>query len=140
MRYYLSLGSNIGDREGYIDAACRLLAERCGRITARSSNYYTEPWGYESDKTYLNICLCIESGLEPIELLDATQTIERELGRKIKNVYADRTIDIDILTGQTDEGEEIAFRTERLTIPHPLMRERDFVMKPLEEIQDNKQQ
>lgn len=134
MRYYLSLGSNIGNREEHIDQACRLIEERCGNISARSSNYYSEPWGYKSDKTYLNICICIESVLQPTELLDATQQIERELGRTQKNVYADRTIDIDILTGTTDTGEDIRLTTDRLTIPHPLMEQRDFVMIPLSEI------
>ncbi len=136
MTYYLSLGSNIGDREAHTDDACRLIAERCGQVTARSGNHYSEPWGYKSENTYLNICIRVETALTPDELLDATQQIERELGRTQKNVYADRTIDIDLLLCFREDGTNVTCHTDRLTLPHPLMEQRDFVMIPLREIAD----
>lgn len=136
MTCYLSLGSNLGDREKHIDTACRMIGERCGKVIARSGNHYSEPWGYQSDHTYLNICIRIETTLTPIELLDATQQIEREQGRTQKNVYADRTIDIDLLLCFDDDGTPVTCRTDRLTLPHPLMTQRDFVITPLREIAD----
>ncbi len=136
MTCYLSLGSNLGDREKHIDNACRMIAERCGKVVARSGNHYFEPWGYRSEHTYLNICILIETTLTPIELLDATQQIERELGRTQKNVYADRTIDIDLLLYFDNDSKPVTCQSDRLTLPHPLMAQRDFVMIPLREIAD----
>ena len=135
MLVYLSLGSNIGNREAYIDAACRLIEEQCGTILRRSDNFFSLPWGYDSDHEYLNICLAIETTLTPIELLDATQAIERELGRTLKNCYTDRTIDIDLLHYFDAQGNEVCMHTERLTLPHPHINERDFVLVPLAQIQ-----
>ena len=97
MFVFLSLGSNISPRHHYIDAACRLLEQRVGPILRRSSDFYSAPWGYTSDHQYLNIALLLSSSLSPEQLLVATQLIERELGRTVKNHYQDRTIDIDIL-------------------------------------------
>lgn len=134
MTYYLSLGSNMGDREAHTDAACRMIAERCGPVTARSGNHYSEPWGYQSANTYLNICIRVETPLTPVGMLDATQQIERELGRTQKNVYADRTMDIDLLLCFREDGISVTCHTDRLTLPHPLMEQRDFVMIPLREI------
>ncbi|MBP5477376.1 MAG: 2-amino-4-hydroxy-6-hydroxymethyldihydropteridine diphosphokinase [Paludibacteraceae bacterium] len=136
MTCYLSLGSNLGDREKHIDNACRMIAAQCGSVVARSGNHYSEPWGYRSEHTYLNICIRIETTLTPIELLDVTQQIERELGRTQKNVYADRIIDIDLLFCIAGDGAPVTCRSERLTLPHPLMTQRDFVMVPLHEIAD----
>lgn len=134
MTCYLSLGSNLGDREEHIDRACRMIAAQCGPVVARSGNHYSEPWGYRSDHTYLNICIRIETTLTPMELLDTTWQIERELGRTQKNVYADRTIDIDLLFCIADDGTPITCQSDRLNLPHPLMTRRDFVMIPLREI------
>jgi len=131
---YLSLGSNISPRHHYIDEACRLLSERVGRITARSSDFYSAPWGYTSSHEYLNIALCVETTLTPQGLLTATQQIERELGRTVKNCYQDRTIDIDILLYYANDGTSVCLSTPDLTIPHPRMKERSFVQVPLDEI------
>lgn len=131
---YLSLGSNIGDRHGYINEACRLIVEHVGHIVRRSGNFYSPAWGYESEHEYLNICLCVETSLRPEQLLYATQQIERELGRSVKGVYEDRTIDIDILLYYNASGEQVTCHTNELTLPHPKMQEREFVMIPLKEI------
>ena len=135
MLAYLSLGSNLGNREAHIDAACQRINELCGTIVRRSDNFYSMPWGYTSDHEYLNICLAVETDLTPIVLLDATQAIEHELGRTLKNCYADRTIDIDLLRYYNKQGNEIRLQSERLTLPHPHINERDFVLVPLAQIQ-----
>lgn len=147
MFYYLSLGSNQGDRAMYINAACQAIEERCGRIVRRSSDYYSAPWGYESDKEYLNIALALISDLAPMELLHATQGIERDLGRTTKSrtsmqeepVYQDRPIDIDLIEAYECDPREadatsITIDSEELVLPHPKMNERPFVREPMKEI------
>lgn len=142
MRIYLSLGSNISPRHHYINEACRLLSERCGTLVSRSSDYYSAPMGYASTHEYLNICVCLLTSLSPMELLQATQTIERELGRTHKSSfdpatqtfdYKDRTIDIDLIQAFDDSGCEIIRQTSSLTLPHPRMNERPFVLQPLQQ-------
>lgn len=129
---YLGLGSNLGDRRGNISAAVRLLGERVGRVVRVSSMFETEPWGFTSGNMFVNATVCVETSLSPRALLEATQAIEREMGRTEKSVdgrYHDRTIDIDILL-----YDDICVDEPDLKIPHPLMREREFVMRPLGEI------
>lgn len=129
---YLSLGTNLGDKEHNLNEAIRLLGERVGEVTKVSSFIETEPWGFASENKFLNACVKVQTTLEPHALLDETQTIECLLGRKIKSCggeYHDRTIDIDILT-----YGDITVDEPDLRIPHPLMEERDFVMIPFKEI------
>lgn len=129
---YLSLGTNLGDKERNLNRACSMLGQSVGKITKRSSIIETEPWGYDSPNSYLNMCVKIETLLEPLQLLDATQEIERRMGRTEKTVnkqYHDRIIDIDILY-----YDDLQINAERLTIPHPLIETRDFVLKPLKEV------
>ncbi|SEG08814.1 2-amino-4-hydroxy-6-hydroxymethyldihydropteridine diphosphokinase [Parabacteroides chinchillae] len=128
---YLSLGANIGNKRRNLITAAALLAERVGDILALSDIYETEPWGFESENTFLNAALALRSLLSPLELLDATRLIEIEMGRveKSNGTYQDRIIDIDILM-----YDDIVMQTLQLTIPHPLMHKRSFVMEPLAEI------
>ena len=129
---YLSLGSNLGDREDMLRRAIALIEERVGAVQRVSSFIETEPWGFESEHPFLNAAVMVRTTLSPIECLDATQQIERELGRKKKSKggkYHDRPIDIDLLL-----YGDLKLSTPRLTIPHPHMYERDFVMIPLREI------
>lgn len=129
---YLSLGSNIGDREETLHRAIALIQERIGTVQRVSSFIETEPWGFKSKNRFLNAACLVQTMLSPEECLEATQQIERELGRKRKSRngrYHDRTIDIDLLL----YGDQ-TISTPRLTIPHPRMQERDFVMIPLREI------
>jgi len=136
MIYYLSLGSNLSNRENNIDRATCLIEERIGQIRSRSSFFYSEPWGFESPNGFCNICLKVETERPPLEVLDQTQLIEKELGRTEKShdgIYHDRIIDIDLIEC-FDDGQEIRMNDERLTLPHPLMHEREFVMIPLNEI------
>ncbi|MBO5591418.1 MAG: 2-amino-4-hydroxy-6-hydroxymethyldihydropteridine diphosphokinase [Prevotella sp.] len=133
---YLSLGSNQGDREQLLNRAVRLIDERVGEVTRQSSILETEPWGFQSDHKFLNAAVCCQTEKTPREVLLLTQQIERDLGRH-KDVnckspnrqYVDRPIDIDILLYDDWKVNE-----PDLKIPHPLMRQRDFVMIPLKEI------
>ena len=132
---YLGLGTNLGDKEANLRTAIYKLQERIGKQVSLSSFYETAPWGFESDHSFLNAAIGLETSLSPIEILHITQEIEKELGRTKKSVngsYSDRLIDIDILL-----YDNLVLQTLELTIPHPLMTERDFVMKPLIEIAGN---
>lgn len=128
---YLGLGSNLGNRRALIEKAVSLVAERVGRVSALSSFYESEPWGFVSDNTFLNAAAAVETELEPLEVLGRIKEIERELGRvkKTSERYEDRPVDIDILF----YGDAVINLPE-LTVPHPLMLMRRFVMEPLAEI------
>lgn len=131
---YLALGTNIGNKRRNMITAAALLAERVGDVLALSGFYETEPWGFQSENTFLNAALQLETALSPLELLKATQEIEIEMGRtqKSNGAYHDRIIDIDILL-----YDDLVMQTPELTLPHPLMHERLFVMGPLAEIAPN---
>ena len=131
---YLAYGSNLGDKENNITQAYRLTEQKVGRMVKHSTLMHSEPWGFESANAFVNSVAEVETTLSPHELLRATQQIEREMGRtrKSKNgEYHDRIIDIDILL-----YDDVSINDSDLVIPHPLMRERDFVMQPLKEIYD----
>lgn len=131
---YLALGTNIGNKRRNMITAAALLAERVGDVLALSGFYETEPWGFQSENTFLNAALQLETSLPPLELLKATQQIEVEMGRtqKSNGTYHDRIIDIDILL-----YDDLILQTPELTLPHPLMQDRRFVMEPLLEIAPN---
>ena len=129
---YLGLGTNIGNRKENLTRAIEALSLALGPCTAQSSFIETAPWGFDSENAFLNCAVAFETELAPLELLDTTEKVEREMGRTTKSsggIYHDRVIDIDILL----YGCEIV-ETPRLTIPHPSMPLRDFVLEPLAEI------
>ena len=137
---YLGLGSNLGDRQANLLKAVELISERVGQVVRQSTLIETEPWGFESEHQFLNGVILVDTTLTPRQLLKATQKIERELGKKRahatkrshdSSLYKDRPVDIDILL-----YDDLTVDEPDLKIPHPLMRERDFVMKPLAEIQE----
>ena len=137
MKYYIGLGTNLGDKEENLRTAVRLLEERIGKVASLSAFYATEPWGFTSDNAFLNAAAELHTPLPPLEVLELTQEIERTMGRRHKSVdgvYADRVIDIDLLLCFAEDGTPVRVDTEKLTLPHPLMRQREFVMKPLQEI------
>ena len=137
-RAVLMTGGNRGDMHGRLAEALHLLGERAGRITAVSGIYRSAAWGFEADDFY-NQAVELETALEPLELLDTVQEIERLAGRdrtaeKAEKEasgarYASRTLDIDILF-----YDDLVLESERLTIPHPRIAERMFVLEPLCEI------
>lgn len=130
---YLGLGSNLGDGKANLDKSLEMLAERVGEIVAVSTYMESEPWGFKSTNRFTNGAVAVKTELSPIELLDATQAIEREMGRTHKHKpgepYTDRIIDIDILL-----YDDLQIKTDRLIIPHPHIENRDFVKIPLSEI------
>ena len=153
---YLGLGSNLGDREANIRCAIELIGEQTGTVEAQSALYYSEPWGFESEHSFVNAVVRVSTTLTPHRLLDVTQRIERQLGKTAKHAterqpltpnsslptphsslpaphYHDRPIDIDILL-----YDDLTIDTPRLKIPHPLMQERPFVMEPLKQILEEK--
>ncbi len=129
---YLALGSNLGDKQRLMLAAIDKINEKIGTVVCQSSFYETAPWGFESVHTFLNACVRVETELSVWEVLSMTQAIESALGRTKKSTngqYSDRSMDIDILL-----YDDLEINTPVLTIPHPKMYERDFVMKPLSEV------
>ena len=137
MVYYLSLGSNLGEREQTIRRALELIGQQVGTVLRCSSFYYSEPWGFTSEHPFCNLCCAVDTSMEPLAVLAATQSIERTLGRtkkSVNGVYSDRSIDIDLIQVFDDAGNEITCSTPTLTLPHPLWSDRPFVRIPLEEI------
>ncbi|MBZ5567575.1 MAG: 2-amino-4-hydroxy-6-hydroxymethyldihydropteridine diphosphokinase [Acidobacteriia bacterium] len=125
---YLSLGSNIGDRQANLRRAIERLSE-LGEVTAVSSYYETEPVDFLVQPWFLNCALALATDQMPRQFLAALQRIERELGRKRLQPKGPRVIDLDILLFGSSVVE-----TAQLTIPHPALHERRFVLEPLAEI------
>lgn len=131
--FLIALGSNIGERKSYIMNAIAELSIRAGEIEAVSSLYETHPEGFDSQHSFLNAAIALRSNLSPTEMIETTRNIEHALGslthRNPDGSYRDRTIDIDIIA-----CDDIILQTEELTIPHPRMHLRRFVLDPLCEI------
>ena len=128
---YLSLGSNLGNKKLQIDNAIQLIADRVGEVIKQSSWYETSPWGFSSDDNFLNIALKVNTNLWAEEVFQNIAGIEQQLGRKRKGVgYASRVIDIDILF-----YDDCVINQESLTIPHPRLHLRRFVLIPMNEIE-----
>lgn len=131
---FLGLGSNVGDRENQLKEAIRLLDEQSGiKVVKVSSFYETEPVGYVDQPDFLNLCVEIQTELSPKAVLERGLAIEQQLHRVRKERWGPRTLDIDILL----YGDQI-IEEQDLTIPHPRMTERAFVLIPLQEITPNK--
>lgn len=136
-RVVLLTGSNEGDKRRLLEQARASVAARVGEIVDESAVYESEPWGFSADETFLNQVLVAETRLEPLAVLDEVQAIERELGRVRRNavrtdekrVYESRPIDIDILFYDRE-----IIDSARLTVPHPLIAQREFVLIPLREV------
>ena len=131
-RVYLGLGTNSGNRQDNLQRAIEALSLALGLPAACSSFMESEPWGFESKNSFLNCVVAFDTDMPALELLDTTEEIERHLGRTKKSLngeYSDRTIDIDILF----YGNKV-IKSERLTVPHPLLHLRNFVLQPLHEI------
>ncbi|MCZ2260597.1 2-amino-4-hydroxy-6-hydroxymethyldihydropteridine diphosphokinase [Sporosarcina sp. G11-34] len=129
-RAYLSIGSNIEDRQDHLLGAVRALhAYESINVVEVSSIYETVPVGYTDQADFLNLVVCLETVLDAPELLSVCQAIENELGRVRKVRWGPRTVDLDILLYNNDNIE-----SENLIVPHPRMSERAFVLIPLLEI------
>ena len=131
---YLALGTNLGHRRENLNQAIGKIKELIGDVVRQSAFIETEPWGFTSNNKFMNGCVRVLTDLTPRQVLEMTQAIESDMGRKEKSVngvYHDRIIDIDILLYDDAHVDEPG-----LVIPHPKMHERDFVMIPLNEIMD----
>ncbi len=126
---YLSLGSNVGDREKHLAAAIAALGTHGIRMTRQSSVYLTEPVDFEAQNWFLNCVVEADTDLMPRQLLRAIRQIENEIGRRRLVRSGPRVIDLDILLC----GSSV-IRTPELEVPHPRMAERRFVLVPLAEI------
>jgi len=128
---YLGLGSNVGDRRGYLEAAVERLRHHEVQVVASSSVYETEPVGEVLDQPdFLNACLRVETELDPEELLDACKAVERELGRRPATIrHGPRPVDVDVLL-----LGDLEHASERLRLPHPEVAARRFVLVPLLEL------
>lgn len=131
---YIALGSNLGDKKGYLDGAVEALKELPGCEVRKVSSYIvTEPYGGIEQDDFLNGCLCLKTLMTPHELLDALHEIEKQAHRERVIRWECRTLDLDIIF----YDDEI-FETDDLIIPHVEMHKRSFVLKPLREIAPNK--
>ena len=119
---YIGLGANLGDRAATLREAARRLGA-LGRITAVSSLYETEPVGFRDQPPFLNAVIALETGLTPAALFQGLLTIERELGRIRTFRNAPRTLDLDVLL-----LDDLVMETPELTLPHPRLHERAFVL------------
>jgi len=130
---FLGLGSNVGDRLQNLTVAVRELADSESiEVVKLSPVYQTEPVGYVAQEDFYNMTVEISTSLSPGDLLDEVKRIESDMGRQITEHKGPRIIDIDILLhGDTPTVQH------NLTIPHPLMTEREFVLKPLSDIAPN---
>ena len=131
IKVYLSLGSNVGDREAHLrDAQARLGA--VGRVSAVSSFYETEPVEFTEQPWFLNCAVALETAQMPQPLMTSILNLEEAMGRRRVQKKGPRTIDIDILLF----GDTI-LNSPEITVPHPAMHERRFVLEPLAEIAPN---
>ena len=130
---FLGLGSNLGNRNENLNQALIYIQERIGTIISSSSIYETTPCGFSSDNLFLNMVIKVSTSLLPDGLLLVSKTIERLMGRSYKSSdnssYEDRVIDLDILF-----YDSVEMSTPELTIPHPLLHTRLFVLEPMSEI------
>lgn len=130
---YLGLGTNMGDRLEYLNSACTLLSQHENiNITNKSKIYETKAWGYTDQADFLNMCLEIQTSLDEFQLLEACGQVEQKLNRERIIRWGPRTIDVDILF-----FNDIILNNEKLSIPHPRISERAFVLIPLMDLNTN---
>ena len=124
----IGIGANVGDAIQNVRTAMKAL-ERYGKVVGASSLYRTKPWGVKDQPDFINAVVLLETSLTPRELLDGVKQVERELGRTPGARWGPRIIDLDILA-----YDDVTMQEPDLTIPHPQLQERAFVLVPLAEI------
>lgn len=135
MKIYLGLGANLGDRRKILHRAIDKIDARIGAVLSQSTFHTTAPQGFISENSFLNGACEVDTDLPVFHILELTEQIEREAGRKHKSAseqYSDRELDIDLLL---IDGE--TFHRDGVQIPHPKMHLRSFVLEPLAEIAPN---
>lgn len=126
---YLSIGTNMGNRMANLELVHSLISRKIGIVSKESNIYETEPWGVEGQENYYNQVLCVKTALNPASLLHKCQVLEQKMGRVRALKWEPRIMDIDILF-----FDNLVIQEKDLKIPHPLLQERNFVLKPLCEI------
>lgn len=129
---FLALGGNVGNSRAILDRAVSLLCDGTDiKLTLRSSEYFTPPWGFKYQPPFINLCIAVETSLSPRELLERAHDVELKLGRDRAHEkrWGPRTADIDIIA-----YDEVAMNEPGLILPHPRLFERAFVLLPLVEI------
>ena len=129
---YIQLGSNIGERESFITKSMHKVEDDIGKIITASSIFETTAWGNENRNNFLNSVIKIKTPFDAFTILQKSQEIENNLGRERSDKWGERTIDIDILFYNNK-----IINTKELTVPHPLIQKRKFVLVPLSEIAPN---
>jgi dihydroneopterin aldolase/2-amino-4-hydroxy-6-hydroxymethyldihydropteridine diphosphokinase len=130
--YYIGAGTNLGNKVLNMENAMNFLNTEPLAIKALSTLHNFKPWGYESENEFLNACFAIETEMGPHELLLHLKNYEKEQGRERVSEYTDRIIDLDIVL-----CEGLVWWSEKLVIPHPSMHNREFVLVPLCEMNEN---
>ena len=137
MKYYLNIGSNLGNRYKFLLNAIVELGW-CGDCLKVSHVVESEPWGFVSPNRFLNIGVLLKSELLPMDMLDRLHCIERELGstahRDAQGGYVDRCVDIDIMAAENEAGEAVKIDSAELTLPHPHLHDREFFRIPYLEL------
>lgn len=126
---YIALGSNLGDRKENLDRALDELKKAGIKVAAVSKYLESEPYGVTDQPKFINGVARVETNLPPEELLETMLNIENKMGRVRLRHWGERNIDLDLLL-----YDDVKMQTEKLTLPHPDMQNRDFVMKPLSEV------
>lgn len=129
---YLAFGGNVGNSRAILDRAVSLLCDGADiRLTARSSDYFTPPWGFKYQPPFINLCIAVDTILSPRDLLARAQSVELKLGRDRaqEKRWGPRTADIDIIA-----YDDLELAEPGLILPHPRLFERAFVLLPLVEI------
>ncbi len=130
---YINIGSNMGNRKAFIELAVAHIEQLCGTKALRSDYFESQPWGYKSDATFLNLGIAVENPYSELELLLGLQDIERGIScaphRDESGGYIDRCLDIDIIA-----IDSLVVDVPGLTLPHPRMHLRDFVLVPMMQI------
>lgn len=126
---YIGIGSNLGNRQENCLHAVEILEKRGIKVQKKSSLYETEPWGVKDQPPFINMVVQIDTTLKPNDLLILLKDIEREIGRQDSFLWGPRIIDLDILLFNS-----LVLKENNLQIPHPYLHEREFVLRPLNEI------
>ncbi|NCU03180.1 MAG: 2-amino-4-hydroxy-6-hydroxymethyldihydropteridine diphosphokinase [Chitinophagaceae bacterium] len=132
-KVYILSGSNQGQRKQFLKKAVMLVHERCGSISKESSVYETAAWGQTSQAAFLNKVIVLQTALSPDDLMKTLLQIEQELGRVRTEKYGPRTIDLDILF-----YDDLIYHSAVVTLPHPSIQDRRFVLIPLTELSPRK--
>ena len=133
--YYIGIGSNLGDREGYLTFAVDQLCGTQGVAHVNHSSWIeTPPWGPVEQGPFLNGILRVQASIEPLAMLDIILHIERLAGRQREIHWGPRTLDLDIVWIEDEAGQCVQVKKPNLVVPHPYFWERQFVLKPLQEV------